>query len=377
MVVNIAAAGVDKSVLMNEPLTWDEARYILREILQSYLEDHRSSSTSTFSSNAVIDGRNVNKESKIPILSTIIYYDLDLYLGALSLSLIMLIVISLSLHSGRQQDAENTNRLMIPPGEKVSLLYTELIGTTLLVMASFINIFVIRRRRFLSTNDKLNSKGRDIHKFLRTGAVSTTTHNIIDTTVNSGKNINGVNNMKATNEYLNISVPCQLTSQTEVYPVFRKVIHSGTTVSSSNNNLASWTTIPSLLLVKGDWIALQVGDIAPASCTAIRISTTRTPSTPKSRNSSSRSNNSGAVTNWTTTTTFAPGERVTMEALHCTTDSVTASLPSGRTTLQKSLASSSSDHFLTLCNNMHICILNDSPITSSLQRSSGTYDTGL
>ena len=102
--------------------------------------------------------------------------------------------------------------------------------------------------------------------------------------------------------------------------------------------------------MKGDWIALQVGDIAPANCTTIRIATIST----------------------TTPTTFAAGERITMEALHCTTDSVIANLPAGRTTLQKSHTLTSSEHFLMLCNNMQICVLNESPIISSLERNSGT-----
>jgi hypothetical protein len=171
----------------------------------------------------------------------------------------------------------------------------------------------------------------------------------------------------------NHSVPCQLTSQTEVYPVFRK--HSNWTSPTNNNTTtatttnpihttnmvssssSSWTTLPSLLLVQGDWIALQVGDIAPANCTMI---------TP-------RAAAPAAATTTTTTRTFAAGERITMESLHCTIDSVTTKLPLGRTTLPTLPTIKSCDHFLTLCNHLQIFILNESPISSSLKRTTGTY----
>ena len=339
----------DASSSVQEPLSWDEARHILRDILQCYLEDHRTSSPSSSlkslqkkSDDSVVvnSSSNANSESA-SLLSKMISYDFDLYFGALSLSLILLIVISLSLHSGRHLDSDDIKWLMLKPRVKLSLLYTELIGTIILVLASLLNIVVLQRRRFLNTNDKEHSKRRDLQKFLRTATSNTDQHN------GSSSNHNSSN---AKQDGSNLSVPCQLTSQTEIYPVFRKPPHT-TTTSNTNTNAASWTTIPSLLLVKGDWIALQVGDIAPANCTTIRITTTSTTTTP---------------------TTFAAGERITMEALHCTTDSVIANLPAGRTTLQKSHTLTSSEHFLMLCNNMQICILNESPIISSLERNSGT-----
>ena len=347
----MAVAHDDDDAVQQEPLSWDEARLILREILQSYLDDHHRSKGSTKR-----DGTSTTVKNKsFSILSIILLYDLDLYVGALLLSLILLVVMSLSLHHGRQDNSDQSTSATewwMRSGLKLSLLYTELIGTMLLVIASFINIFVIQRRRFLNQNDKEHSKRREIHKFLRTITVpsSTTNDSVIDHE-NTGNNNHKDVIMNSKNVEGNISVPCQLTSQTEVYPVFRKHHHLGSTVSSpTSRSAASWTTIPSLLLVKGDWIALQVGDIAPANCTTIQIG-------------------SSSVTTTNTSTTFNTGDRITMESLRCTTDNVTANLPLGRTTIQKS-----SNHFLTLCNNMQICILNDSPIEASLQRSSGTCD---
>jgi hypothetical protein len=340
----------DNDAVQQEPLSWDEARLILREILQSYLDDHHRSKGS-----ATRDGTSTTVKNKsFSMLSIIFLYDLDLYVGALFLSLILLVVMSLSLHHGRQDNSDQSTSATewwMRSGLTQSLLYTELIGTILLVIASFINIFVIQRRRFLNQNDKEHSKRREIHKFLRTTIKpSSTTNDSVIHHENTGNNNHKDVIMNSKNVEGNISVPCQLTSQTEVYPVFRKHHHPVSTVSSpSSRSAASWTTIPSLLLVKGDWIALQVGDIAPANCTTIQIGSSTTISA--------------------TSTTFNTGDRITMESLRCTTDNVTANLPLGRTTIQKS-----SNHFLTLCNNMQICILNDSPIEASLQRSSGTCD---
>jgi hypothetical protein len=283
------------------PLSWEEARSLLRDLLEAYLDQPPIK-------RAQYAPPSDEKES---LLSKWIRYDLDLYGGALLLSMVLLILASLSL-SARLDGAGNS---LLEPKASLATYRSELAGAVLFVVASFAGVWVVRRRRFLCLNDSDNAKRREIRKFLRA-------------------RMQDEESSIATNETTKGSAPVHLTGQTEVFPVYRR-----------DGNVASWIKIPSLLLVKGDWIALQIGDIAPAQCTT---NVTTGESTTK-------------------TVRIAAGERLTMETFGYTAEQLTADLPRGRTTLSPD----SSDHFLTLTNKMQIFTLVETPLAASLNRPSG------
>lgn len=297
------------------PLSWDDARSILRNVLNDYL-DHSSRKCDHLGlSNSALP----SKQEKI--FSKFIRHDLDLYGGAILLSIVLLVLSSLSFHDKLNKIQDS----LLNPEASLSLYCAEMVGAVVLFAASLTNTWVVRRWRFLCHNDKENAKRREIRKFLR--AVSSLT---------SRGDVNEASNSKTfANECCSDNVArIQLTAQTEVFPVFRK-----------RGNSASWSSIPSLLLVKGDWVALQVGDIAPTNCIT-------------------------SCKHDGETIHINAGERLTMESFGCTAESVTTNLPQCRAVL----TSHSPNPFLTLCNNMHICTLEDSPVSSSLNRSSGAFE---
>lgn len=69
-----------------------------------------------------------------------------------------------------------------------------------------------------------------------------------------------------------IKIKLSGTSLTDIYPVFRTQQQQNKCSKNSDENEDTddeWHRVPKLLLVKGDYIALQVGDVAPATVTSI------------------------------------------------------------------------------------------------------------
>ena len=100
---------------------------------------------------------------------------------------------------------------------------------------------------------------------------------------------------------------------------------------------ASWSRIPSLLLVQGDLVALQIGDIAPADCEL----------------ADPRDN----------TIRCQVGDPVKTSAVQ---DDYHSNLPVGRTTV-----SQDSELFLQLCNGMRVFRVTESPLEAFLRKPSG------
>lgn len=284
------------------PLSWEEARALLHNLLKNYLDRPPIKRAR--------DGS--PPEGNVSFLSKWIYYDLDLYCGAVFFSVVLLILSSLSLMARKDGVGES----LLNPQASLAIYRDELVGAVCLVAASFSGVWIVRRRRFLCLNDSDNAKRREIRKFLRAR-------------VEDEEDLFDPNGTK--------SAPVHLTAQTEVFPVYRR-----------DGNDASWSKIPSLLLVKGDWIALQIGDIVPAKCCAEVT----------------------AEDNATKMIYIAAGERLSMETFGYTADKLTGNLPRGRTTLS---VSDSSDHLLTLCNKMQIFTLVETPLTASLNRPPRKY----
>ena len=286
------------------PLSWGEARSLLRQVLEDYLDDPPP----------------VKKSDPAPppanesLLSKAIRHDVDLYAGALALSVALLILASFSL-SAR---VNGTSSLLMPTAD-VAVYRAEVAAAVLLVLGSLTGVWVVRRRRFLSLNDSDNAKRREIRKFLHSSASSPD-----DATLKQ----------QAAASPLVLPEPelVNLTAQTGVYPVYRR-----------SENGASWTRIPSLLLVRGDWIALQIGDVAPANCSVKNDDASQT------------------------IIQVSAGERLTMETFGYTAEGVTVDLPRGRSTLPND----ATNHLLTLCNKMQIFTVVDTPLEKFIRKPSG------
>jgi hypothetical protein len=122
-----------------------------------------------------------------------------------------------------------------------------------------------------------------------------------------------------------------------VYPVYRRKFGFG-----GESKVGSWCRVPTLLLVQGDHIALQIGDVAPATCKLIEEH--KIPIFLKA------------------------GEIITLKTYQETSNLAAGKWPRGRTTLPPD-----SDRLLTLCNNMRIFEVIETPLEAFLRQPRGKF----
>jgi hypothetical protein len=350
------------------PLSWEEARSLLQTALQQYLQQplpshhhhqhnnhqnhHHERDKESNATTAAAANTARSQPSHRSLLERCIRYDCDLYFGSIVLSLLLFILIVL--------DIENDDQ------SSHGLYLSETIGAAGLLFSSILGVWILRRRRFLSQHDSEHAKRREIRKFLKALQNAKQPQSSENEDVSSSRH----RHRRKSSSSIVVVPPSSssskdhsafnLTAHTGVYPVYRRhtVVSSNSTTTT---NITAWSRIPSLLLVQGDWIALQVGDIAPAHCDSVRMDGT--------------------------TVEIAQGESITMETLVVPKDGQTAHpqtidpgihhhpLPLGRTTLAThggSHGSSDHHHLLTLCNQMQIYVVRETPIASFLQRSATT-----
>ena len=284
-----------RTAFLLEPLSWDQARLGLRRMLEQYLTKPADPATTTDSSWQ--------------------HRDLDLHFATLPVSLALLILASISLVSSihiRGGGGGGGGRLH--PTAEIQVYVAQLASSCLLLIGTITSILLTRQRRKTCQKDRHVVKKRAITKFLlaldkhleddtarthHTAHASTRATSALD----QGPNLSG-------------------TSLSDVYPVYRH-----------HKNSEAWHKLPSLLLVEGDVIAMQVGDISPARC---------------------------KLPNGQTIEAF---ERITTTTLGRTPVSITNSLPKGKTTV-----STDSLHLLTFCNGMFVCTIEESPLQAFLNR---------
>jgi len=270
-----------------EPLSWEEARSRLRFVLEQYLKQPFETAST---------------------VTSWVDWDLDLYAAALPVSLALFILAATSLkskiHGGGRLNAAAT----------VQVYIGQLVASCLILIGTLLSIVLTTRRRKTCKNDRYVAKKRAISKFL--AVLDKHSEENVDnsqhTTNAQTKNTSGVGN----------GLELLGTSLTDVFPVYRRQRES-----------EDWHKLPALLLVQGDVIALQIGDICPAPC--------------KLQNGQK----------------IAALERITSATLGRTPISATASLPLGKTTLGPE-----SLHLLTLCNAMFVCTVEESPLMAFLNR---------
>jgi hypothetical protein len=209
----------------------------------------------------------------------------------------------------------------------VTIYRAQVAASALLLAGSFFCIFLVMRREYTFAHDSDVSKRKIIRKFLRESQQQ-------NDSKSEGNNGEESGRTKVDKELENISQQLHHsgTSRTGIYPVYRR----------SEQQEACWHSIPTLLLVKGDYIALQVGDVAPTKC--------------KLMNSS-----------LSTACIIECGERITVESFGDLWGlSPSIKFPPGKSTIQPE-----SRDLLDLCNQMSVFSLEETPLESFLRLPNG------
>jgi hypothetical protein len=278
-------------------LSWKDARERLRRSLESYLE------TSVKSIH-----QSKPRSVRVSVLRSSFFKwrdcDLDMVLGAFGASLSLLVIAILNFVN--RDDDNNRDS---------SFAKSQVVGACLVFLVCFLNICLVARYRYSTAKGTDHLKRRMISRFLHELGKQEE-ECLEDFSSGSLHKDNGIDLVG--------------TSLTAVYPVYRLSLDSRGNVIG-----ASWSRIPTLLLVQGDRIALQVGDVAPATCQFLDGESTQT---------------------------FEKGEKISVDSCKSSLESLVGGLPKGRSTLP-----AHSDALLDVCNNMRIFVVTETPLDVFLQ----------
>jgi hypothetical protein len=293
-------------------LSWKEARTSLRKSLEGYLQ------TDIYSVQRYVSS---GPSDMIPwIVSMWLKWDLDILLGAFGSSFALLIIGSV----GLVKEASST------------FTTSQLIGAVLILLGCLLNVWLLSRYRLSASQGTDSLKRRMISRFLK--EIENQEYDCIGGPWDVDSNDNDpLSTTSRRHNFLHHDNGIDLvgTSLTAIYPVYRlhgkDDVMTGTTTSLGGY----WSRIPTLLLVQGDHIALQVGDTVPATCRVL-----------EGKNSS---------------TLFTVGQTITLESLGESVNAV--KLPRGRSTLP-----AESSELLTLCNRMRIFEVLETPLEGFLRQ---------
>jgi hypothetical protein len=295
------------------PLSWEKARVRLRELLEDYLA-HPLPLVRATSFTLAKNSQHSPPKSSGPrsVLSRLIENNVDLYVGALGISIALLVIACMSLRERNIAFEKSPFR----PAASIWVYRGQVAASLILVSGSALSLWMLYRRHFLTLNDGESGKKREIYRFLRAWEQS--------------------KSRKVTAEKLiskSIATDIRGSSLTDIYPVYRKD-------DSSMDAKARWSQIPCLLLVEDDLIALQVGDVVPAMCVCVEDQTISLPAR----------------------------SRVDVSTLNETVNSIMNKLPVGRTTLPDN-----SPHLLSLCNSMRIYRVIQAPMYDFIRQKPRKY----
>lgn len=300
---------------VSAPLSWEKARSTLRNVMEKYMETPlpvvKPTTTTT---------------QTTKWWECLFHWDVDFFAGAaVSAALLGLSVASLATRKGGNIGSDAA----LNAAASLTIYRAQVAASTLLLVGSFFSIFLVKRREYTFAHDSDVSKRKTITKFLRATKEGSEA-------VESSERSNGEQSRKSATDNQDSSKEQQLhhsgTSRTGIYPAYRR----------SEQQEAFWFSIPTLLLVKGDYIALQVGDFAPAKCKLLN------------------SSNSSACT-------IEGGERITTSSFgDLWALSPSLKFPPGKTTVP-----SQSRELLELCNHMSVFVLEETPMESFLRLPNG------
>eukprot|EP00557_Chaetoceros_sp_GSL56_P002710 CAMPEP_0176498374 /NCGR_PEP_ID=MMETSP0200_2-20121128/12282_1 /TAXON_ID=947934 /ORGANISM="Chaetoceros sp., Strain GSL56" /LENGTH=1374 /DNA_ID=CAMNT_0017896567 /DNA_START=206 /DNA_END=4326 /DNA_ORIENTATION=+ len=218
-----------------KPLSWREARMKLCDILKSYVSSSRGDMILLEKETQVVE---ILAEKK-KLTNLWFFYNFDCYFGSIICSLALLIL-SVTLYIRHEQDESDLTTY--------SRLYqSHITASTLLLAGSILSAWLIRRRRISNARGAETKKRNTIETFLP----------VLEELINCKDD--DVNTL-ADEERKSFQKSIPGTSLTDIYPVYR--LHG-------DGRRGTWHKIPSLLLVEGDFIALQLGDTAPADCVLV------------------------------------------------------------------------------------------------------------
>ena len=166
------------------------------------------------------------------------HYNLDCYLGSILCSLILLVLSVVLYVREREKDGVSEQSLAA-----IDLYTSHITASVLLLIGSSLSVWLLSLRRRTSARGAETKKRNAVAQFLP----------ILDIMLKE----NG-DKVPASDEIPNGNdVKVSGTSLTDIYPVYR---------ITAGAEGGQWHRLPSLLLVEGDFIALQLGDTAPADC---------------------------------------------------------------------------------------------------------------
>ena len=303
----------------NPPLTWREARYRLRSFLAQYASE---TPPTEVKQRAPVLHEDTRNGACANLLAWWLYWDLDVYFATGS-AFANLIIAAMSHTRGSFRSSDDARDELLD-----DYLQSQLTAGVLVFLGGIINLWLIGRRRHSNRRGVGSLKRREIGRFLKE----------IEKQEEERLRQQDCTENLNTQEH-----PLELdgTSLAGVYPVYRRKFRYG-----GKSEPGSWCRIPTLLLVKGDHIALQVGDVTPAACKLIE--THRIP------------------------VQLQEGELITLATFQETSTLAAAKWPRGRTTLPKD-----SEKLLTLCNNMRIFEVLETPLEGFLNQSPGENCCGF
>lgn len=201
-------------------LSWPEARMRLRGVLEKFLEDPPPTAAKI--------GSHYEKQSPTWLL-WIVERNADLYFGSTLIAGALLCVSCLALIDRETDDSDWLNARA---SQKVYRF--DIVASSIIMMGALLSLWLVRRSTSLRRSDSDIAKKRDVLRFLKTTKHSTQHEGELSVKPEELPNLSG-------------------TALTDIYPVYRHLGPDGTA--------SQWARIPSLLLVEGDIIALQIGDM--------------------------------------------------------------------------------------------------------------------
>ena len=259
------------------PLSWEEARmHLMNDVSKCYSEVHDRS------------------RAQFHTMMTFNHFlrtNIDMLMAFFCSSLLFLLAL-LSYHTQHYDKVTNipttynnveelTKRYYRPSHENESLYIGQMIAGVVTMILSLVSITMSWQRIKISESNKdvgLEGTLKSFASFLNDLSSSSSPSSSSSSSLSSfnpNPTSNNISPEKSDNNFNFQKSPIQLpgTSLTDIYPIYRRMTSKPSSHQTLNNaklNIkekaveGEWHRIPKLLLVKGDYIALQVGDTTPA-----------------------------------------------------------------------------------------------------------------
>ncbi len=320
--------GANDDVAVTSPLSWEEARSTLRHVMENYMETPLP----------IVQSPKHDEKAKSMPWEYLFDWNVDVYVGALvSAALLGMSIAALV----TRKNGEIGMKAALNAAASLRVYRTQVAGSVLLLAGSFFSVFLVKRREYTFARDSDVSKRKIIKKYLRsaldqdskylTSSVRSNSEESARSKAGDDPGLKGDPGSK---------IP-QLhhsgTARTGIYPAYRR----------SEKQDAFWYRIPVLLLAKGDIIALQVGDVAPARCMLLSSES----DCPILRSKC----------------TIEGGEMITASSF----GDLWGLSPCQKFPPGKSTVPSTSCKLLELCNNMSLFVLEETPLEPFLKLPNG------